>query len=66
MAPPIKNPKSIDYTLIALMFVLMLLLSPLIEFWAALDAPWYSPYLVWLIAIFVTWFLQRKLKKYDL
>lgn len=66
MASPEKNPKLIDHTVVAVMFILLLLLSPLTEFWAALDAPWYSPYLVWMVCIAASWWLQRNLKKHDL
>jgi len=47
----------------AVLLVLVLMLSPMTEFWAALDAPWYSPYIVWAIAIFIAWLLQRHLIK---
>jgi hypothetical protein len=66
MASPEKKPKLNEYSVVALMFVLILLLSPLREFWAALDGPWYSPYLIWMVAIVVSWLLQRKLNKNDL
>jgi len=52
-----------ERTLIAVLLVLVLLLSPMNNIWAALDAPWYSPYLAWAIAIFLSWLLQRYLKK---
>jgi hypothetical protein len=40
-----------ELTLIALLLVLLLLLSPLRQWWAALDAPWYAPYLLWAFII---------------
>ena len=43
----------------AVVLVLMLFLSPMTDFWAALDAPWYSPYIAWALAIVVSWWLQR-------
>ncbi len=56
----------IEFTIIAVMFILVLFLSPLTGVWAALDAPWYSPYLVWAIAIFLSWMLQHYLKQNDI
>lgn len=66
MRSPGKNPKLSDHTALAVMFILLLLLTPLSDFWAALDAPWYSPYLIWMICIAVSWWLQRYIKKHDL
>ena len=56
----------VERTLISVVLVLFLFLSPLTEFWASLSAPWYSPYLVWAIAIFLSWMLQRYLKKNEI
>lgn len=56
----------IERTLVALSLVLLLLLSSINELWSALDAPWYSPYVVWAIAIAVSWLLQRYLAKHEL
>ncbi|HBA34411.1 MAG TPA: hypothetical protein DCZ12_09795 [Gammaproteobacteria bacterium] len=53
-----------ECTLIAVVFVLLLFLSPVADFWAGLGAPWYAPYLVWGIAILCAFLLQRYLKKY--
>lgn len=66
MASPVKKPQPGEYTAIAVMFILLLLLSPLRKFWAALDAPWYSPYLVWIACIAAAWWLQRNLHKHEL
>ena len=49
-----------------LALILMLFLSPLSDLWAALDAPWFSPYLAWLVAIFLSWLLQRSLRKHGI
>jgi len=49
----------------ALVLVLVLFLSPMTQIWAALDAPWYSPYIAWVIAIFIAWRLQRFLQQDD-
>ncbi len=52
-----------ERSVIAVLLVLTLFLSPMTEFWAALQAPWYSPYLVWVLAIFIAWWLQHYLKQ---
>lgn len=57
-----KNLTQSELTVIAIMFIIVLFVSPLTEFWASLDAPWYSPYLVWSIAIFISWLLQRYIR----
>jgi len=50
-----------ELTLIALLLVLLLLLSPLRQWWAALDAPWYAPYLLWAFIILLSAGLQYRL-----
>ena len=57
-----KNSNTTERTLMAVLLVLVILLSPVSNIWAALDAPWYSPYLAWAVAIFLSWLLQRHLK----
>ena len=59
----LENPQIIERTWIAVLLVLVLFLSPMTEFWAALDAPWFGPYIVWAIAIGLSWFLQRYISK---
>ena len=62
MLPPSNHPHKVERSLIVIVVVLILFLSPLTEFWADLGAPWYSPYLVWSLAIFISWLLQRYLR----
>ncbi len=52
-----------EKTLIVVLLVLLIFLSPINNFWAAIDAPWYSPYLAWAVSIFLAWLLQRSLKE---
>lgn len=66
MARQPNNLKSMELTIIAVIAIIMLFLSPLTEYWADLDAPWYSPYLVWSIAILISWLLQRYLNKHEI
>lgn len=62
MAKPSKNLNITEKTLMAVILVLMLFLSPISNIWAAIDAPWYSPYVAWALAIFISWLLQHYLK----
>ncbi len=61
-----RNNFRIERTLIMLALIMLLFVSPLTEFWAALDAPWFSPYLIWLVAIILSWSLQRSLRKHGI
>ena len=56
----------VESSVIAVVIVLLLLLSPLADFWTAVGAPWYAPYLIWLVIIFLTFLLQRYLTKHAL
>ncbi|MCP4075359.1 MAG: UTP--glucose-1-phosphate uridylyltransferase [Gammaproteobacteria bacterium] len=53
---------STERTLIAVLLIIVIFVSPMSNFWAALDAPWFSPYLAWAVAIFLSWLLQRHIK----
>lgn len=66
MPPQPTNPNVTERTLMAVTIILLLLLSPMNEYWASLDAPWYSPYLVWAIVILLSWLLQRFVSKNEL
>ncbi len=65
MPSPSSAPKASELTLAALLLVLLLLLSPLRQWWAALDAPWYAPYLLWAFAILLSAGLQAWLARVD-
>jgi hypothetical protein len=58
-----QPPHIKERSIMAVILVLVLLLSPMTELWAALDAPWYSPYIVWSLAIFIAWWLQRYMRQ---
>jgi hypothetical protein len=61
-----RNNFRIERSLIMLALILLLFISPLTEIWAALDAPWFSPYIVWGLAIGLSWSLQRSLRKHGI
>jgi len=64
--PSLNSKTSIrELTVLAVILLLLLLLSPLIDIWADLNAPWYSPYIIWAIAIFLSWRLQRRVSKHE-
>ena len=63
MSQPLTKMRVLESTVIAIIFVLLLLVSPVVDWWAGLRAAWYAPYLIWLIVILVTFLLQRYLKK---
>jgi len=65
MSSPSPAPKASELTLAALLLVLLLLLSPLRQWWAALDGPWYAPYLLWAFAILLSAGLQAWLARAD-
>lgn len=51
-----------ERVILLLLFALLLLISPLVEYWAADDSPWYLPYLLWGVIVALTAWLQRKLR----
>ena len=53
-----------DRVILLLLFALFLLLSPIIEWWAADDSPWYTPYLIWALLIALTYALQRTINRH--
>ena len=54
-----RSESNLDRVLILFLLALVLLLSPLVQWWAGDRVPWYSPYLVWALLIFLTYRLQR-------
>jgi hypothetical protein len=65
--PRSKEPEQqLDRVILLFLLALFLLLSPITRWWAADDSPWYAPYLIWGLLIFLTWRLQRYLKRHDL
>ncbi len=64
---PIRPASSrlVELTLIALLLAVLLLVSPLRQWWAALDGPWYAPYLLWAGLILLSAGLQHRLGRDD-
>ncbi|MCW8827810.1 MAG: hypothetical protein OQK94_02005 [Gammaproteobacteria bacterium] len=56
----------LDRVILLFLLALFLLISPFNLWWAADDSPWYAPYLIWGLLIFLTWRLQRYLGRHDL
>ncbi len=56
----------LDRVILLFLLALFLLLSPIVQWWASDNSPWYSPYLIWAGLIALTWLLQRKLSRHVL
>jgi hypothetical protein len=48
-----------DRVVLLLLLGLFLLLSPIVEWWAADTSPWYAPYLIWAGLIALSFALQH-------
>ena len=53
-----------DRVILLLLFALFLLLSPIVEWWAADGSPWYAPYLIWALLIALTYALRRSIARH--
>ena len=53
-----------DRVILLLLFALFLLFSPIVNWWAADDSPWYAPYLIWALLIALTYGLQRRIHRH--
>ncbi len=53
--PTPTPPLPLDRVLLLALAAIFLLVSPIREWWAADDALWYSPYLLWAVIIFLAW-----------
>lgn len=60
MPYPTTKEQYIDRVIILFLFALLVLVSPLLNGWAADDAPWFLPYLIWLGLIGLIFWLQRR------
>lgn len=64
MAFTTHNERLLDRVVLLFLFALFLLLSPLVEWWAADDSFWFAPYLIWLLLIGAMYWLQRRRKEH--
>ena len=57
---PSYSERFIDRVILLFLFALFLFASPLVDWWAGGGAPWFTPYLLWLLLlILVMYLLQR-------
>lgn len=52
--------RQLDRTLALGLLVLLLLSPPIVIWWTSPNSPWYVPYLLWLVIIFVTAWVQLR------
>jgi len=57
----ISGKRPTEITIIVVLIALLILLPPLLHLWTAQDNSWFTPYLVWLGVIAITYLLQKKL-----
>lgn len=60
------SSRYLDRVLLLFLLALFLLLSPVLEWWAADDAPWYGPYVIWGGLIALAFWLQRRMDRHEL
>jgi len=53
-----------EITVIVVIIALLILLPPMLDWWGVNNNPWYTPYLVWLGIIAMSYWLQRVLRKH--
>ena len=61
MAELSSEHRQTEITIIVVLIALILLLPPLLHLWTAQDNAWFTPYLVWLGVILLSFLLQKKL-----
>jgi hypothetical protein len=60
MALSPQNERQLDRVILLFLLALFLLVSPLLDWWAADGNPWYLPYLIWLGLIVALYRLQGR------
>jgi len=53
--------RATEITIIVVLIALLILLPPLLHLWTAKDNAWFTPYMVWLGVIVMSYILQKKL-----
>lgn len=66
MAAPNDRDPRYDRVLLLFLLGLFLLISPLMNWWAADDSPWYAPYLLWLGLIGLAAAVAARRDRHDL
>jgi len=61
MAEPIPEKRPTEITIIVVLIALLMLFPPLLHLWTAEDNAWFTPYLVWLGVILLSYLLQKNL-----
>lgn len=65
MRHPPDHERFFDRVILLFLLALFLLTSPLQHWWAADDALWLAPYLIWGLIIALAFWLQRRLDRHD-
>ena len=60
MPGPFDSRRQLDSVLLLALLALLLFASPLMAWWARDTSPWYLPYLLWLLIIFIGAWLQLR------
>lgn len=60
-----ESTRHVDRVIVLFLFTLLLMISPLVGWWAGDDSPWYLPYLLWLLVIMLAAWLQRRYGRDD-
>jgi len=66
MTPRPEPDQKRENTLLLTLLALFLFASPLTDWWAADDAPWFLPYLLWLAIILIGAWLSHRYQRHDL
>ncbi len=66
MIGPADNGRQFDRVIVLALFAVLLFASPLTRWWSAIGAPWYLPYLLWLVVILLGAWLQHRMARHDL
>ena len=66
MVKPPDPIRRIEWTLLVTALALLLFATPVVYWWAQDDSPWYLVYVLWLVIIGFTAWLQIRQKRHDL
>ncbi len=66
MPGPFDSRRQLDSVLLLALLTLLLFASPLMTWWARDTSPWYLPYLLWLLVIFIGGWLQLRRGDHEL